>query len=563
MRIEIEVKTLTYTLLLISATLPFLYVLPFLSSSLQPLSDDFQTHFFKYLLLKRSLEKYGEIPNFNPFWYGGALFFPNLAYFFPLIFSYILPEVTSFLLTEATFVALSSLLIFLVCKQIGVDEKYSILASLFSSASFPMYENFILHHRFPETIAIFSFLALVYLMLSRKRARILIASFLFLSLASPEIFIISLIFFFVQAFLRRNRKTLQTLLLFLLISTPFLIKLNNYFKLANPFIPCSISGECQLMQIILLSSNSIILFPALLFSLTFFKKRRLLFCFSLLLFFFVVIFSNPGAVERFFLSKFTIPLIALSLLFFAIEFKKIRKVPGEVKELSFIIFLLFLFSLGRYSPLFLLIPNHQFLDPFKFLVATSYISIPFLFKFVEGDKKMLFILFLLSLLCVSSLPRLQMGLKVPEIELKGPGFVKNVGCNIPSATYLLNNLTSLEGFDERDRILKQEIEAKWLFVCTPAYQIPKNFRLVDVVRGIRIYENLEEFKFSNSSNVEIRRLSFNKFLITSNASKTQAVKVKLPYSKAWRVESAAIREEDGMIVLIIGENRNLTLEFVY
>jgi hypothetical protein len=123
-----------------------------------PLAVDSTSHLFRVMLMTKSYQERGYLPQWNPYWYGGTTFtllYPPLSYILTLIPSLLgLGPVLSYKLIDATFYLLGPLAVYHLSRNLGVSKVQGILAAFFLSFSPSIVENYLFYDRFPSIVSL-------------------------------------------------------------------------------------------------------------------------------------------------------------------------------------------------------------------------------------------------------------------------------------------------------------------------------------------------------------------------------------------------------------------------
>jgi len=123
-----------------------------------PLGVDSTSHLFRVMLMSKSYQENGYVPQWNPDWYGGTtlfLFYPPLSHYVTFILSIVgLGPILAYKLVESVFYALGVLAVYLLARHSGASKTTSILAVLFYSFSPTILENYLFYDRFSSIVSL-------------------------------------------------------------------------------------------------------------------------------------------------------------------------------------------------------------------------------------------------------------------------------------------------------------------------------------------------------------------------------------------------------------------------
>jgi len=123
-----------------------------------PLGVDSTSHLFRIMLMTKSYQENGYLPQWNPYWYGGttfSLFYPPLAFYIALVPSLLgLGPVLAYKLTDAIFFLIGPIAVYYLCREFGLSNTERALAASFFSFSPSVVENYLFYDRFPSTVSL-------------------------------------------------------------------------------------------------------------------------------------------------------------------------------------------------------------------------------------------------------------------------------------------------------------------------------------------------------------------------------------------------------------------------
>ena len=123
-----------------------------------PLGVDSTSHLFRVMLMSKSYQENGYVPQWNPDWYGGTtlfVFYPPLSHYVTFILSVVgLGPILAYKLVESVFYALGLLAVYLLVRHSGAGKTTTILAVLFYSFSPTILENYLFYDRFSSIVSL-------------------------------------------------------------------------------------------------------------------------------------------------------------------------------------------------------------------------------------------------------------------------------------------------------------------------------------------------------------------------------------------------------------------------
>lgn len=123
-----------------------------------PQGVDSTSHLFRVMLMSKSYQEDGYVPQWNPDWYGGTMLFvlyPPLSYYLTFALSQAgLGPILAYKVVDSTFYLLGPVAVYYLARNMRVDKTASILAALLFSFSPTIIENYLFYDRFPNIISL-------------------------------------------------------------------------------------------------------------------------------------------------------------------------------------------------------------------------------------------------------------------------------------------------------------------------------------------------------------------------------------------------------------------------
>ncbi len=159
-----------------------------------PNSIDTTSHLYRVLFMYDSIARLGYVSAWSPEWYRGTAFvllYPPLGYWIVLALSAVgVTPILAYKTVDAIAFIASPITVYLLCRELDVDDRVSGLSALLFSFCPTVVENYLFYDRFPNILSIpLTCLFMISLLRAAKSGRVYVYTFLSATLFSMVILI--------------------------------------------------------------------------------------------------------------------------------------------------------------------------------------------------------------------------------------------------------------------------------------------------------------------------------------------------------------------------------------